>query len=312
MNFIHKPEWFHLIPIVVFFIGYFLYFIKLKNTSLQLNTKRSRTFLIKFIVRFCVIIAFTTAFLGPYIETQPDKVTIEQKKIVFVLDVSKSMKCLDIEPSRILKAKNIIQYIMDKNHNDLFALVTYASDAITLCPFTKDKNAFQLFLSVADEKLFTYPGSSPSRAWDEVKKLTSSKDTIPTIVVVFTDGQEMEHFNCKNASLGEHNYIYTIGIGSHIGTVVPSNHSMNKDENISKLNKEGLLQFNRCVNGSYFECSDEKNDTKNIVDAIVYFQQKLNHQKQIDRANNMYLYFLWPAFVLMLLDVLFIFKSIKI
>lgn len=314
MNFIHKPEWYYFIPLFAFLVGYFLYLFKLKNTAQQLKTKLSKTVFVKFFIRLIVISLATIALLGPFVETQPDKVTIEQKKILFVLDVSLSMKCLDVEPSRLVKAKNIIQYIIEKNKNDLLALVTYSSSATTLCPFTKDKNAFKLFLSVADNNLYTHHGSAPSDAWEEVKKLSKAKDTIPTIIVLLTDGQALNEVKCNSNSFNEHTYIYTIGIGSHAGSVVPMNRTMAKSSHLtmSKLDVDQLKKFNDCVNGTYFECSDEKNDTKNIVDAIVYFQQKLNHQKQLDRANNMYLYFLWPAFILVLLDLMFIFKSIKI
>ncbi len=73
--------------------------------------------------------------------------------MVFVLDVSKSMKALDYEDkSRLEVAKEFIKnYILEHDFNKN-SLVIFSKDAVWVLPLTSDKDLFLTILSSQDEK----------------------------------------------------------------------------------------------------------------------------------------------------------------
>lgn len=118
----------------------------------------------------------------------------ESSYVVFLLDVSKSMLTEDISwkrwtISRLDAAKEFIEYIIDQNPNNHYALTIFSWEAVRVLPFTSDINLFSTFLSWISEKSLSKNGTDVSlwieRSVDNFLPL----DSIWTIVLL-TDGWE--------------------------------------------------------------------------------------------------------------------------
>jgi Ca-activated chloride channel family protein len=83
------------------------------------------------------------ALLGPIFGEEKQAVKVQGKDIIFAIDVSASMNAQDILPSRIEKIKYELQLLLTNPLQARMGLVTFASEALSSCPLTKDYNLLQ-------------------------------------------------------------------------------------------------------------------------------------------------------------------------
>ena len=118
--------------------------------------------------------------------------------MVFALDCSLSMTTSDILPSRLQRAKfSILDYVRRQGHGRV-GLVAFAGSAFIQCPLTFDAGAFEETLMSWDEKTIPVPGTDIGRALNEAYRALD-KDARPKMVVLVTDGEELENSGGKAA-----------------------------------------------------------------------------------------------------------------
>ena len=84
------------------------------------------------------------------------------------------------------------------------------------------------------------------------------------------------------------------------------------NEVITQLNTQSLRKLAADTDGKYFEINDSQNDVGRLINTINLIEGELRDSKQMDTKANKYFYFLAAALVLLLLDVLFTVKTVKI
>lgn len=122
--------------------------------------------------------------------------------IVFVLDVSKSMKALDFEEnwesySRLSASKKFISDFVIKNPWNRYALVVFAWEAERALPFTSDTNLFLTILSWVDE-------NNVSVQWTNINDALTAwlrsftKDDNSWLIVMLSDWDDDGFINSKD------------------------------------------------------------------------------------------------------------------
>ena len=86
--------------------------------------------------------------------------------LMIVLDVSASMAAVDIAPNRLARAKLKLQDLLLRLHGERIGLIVYAAEAGLLLPLTRDTQAFDAHLALANETLFEERGSHLAAALD--------------------------------------------------------------------------------------------------------------------------------------------------
>jgi Ca-activated chloride channel family protein len=153
--------------------------------------------------------------------------------VVLALDVSQSMDVEDIAPSRIKKARHMMQGLIDRLQGDRLALVAFAGSAYLACPLTTDAGYVAETLSVLSPRLIQNQGSdlgialdTAARALDrggEESKLPRGSESASKAVVVFSDGEDHQPGALEQARLLKERGIrlYVIGLGSEKGGPIP-------------------------------------------------------------------------------------------
>ncbi|MFM8269675.1 MAG: VWA domain-containing protein, partial [Pseudomonadota bacterium] len=152
------------------------------------------------------------------------KKSTEGVDIALVLDVSESMDAEDLEPTRILAAKEVIRQFISQRPNDRIGLVVFGGESVMKSPLTRDFNF--LLKQVEDIKLRelkqgTAIGLGITNGISRLRKSQSKN----RVLILLTDGDSnvgsINPITAAKLAAQEGIRIYTIGIGQQDRVVVP-------------------------------------------------------------------------------------------
>ncbi|WDE95605.1 VWA domain-containing protein [Lentisphaera profundi] len=136
-----------------------LAFSQLKVSS---NKAQSKAFLLCFTVT-CLIIALMRPSWG----TESKLLRKDGRSVVFVLDISNSMRAEDVYPNRLDKAKNLIAECITSLDEHRVGLVVFAGSASIKCPLTLD---YDFFLKMLDSVNYDSVAHGGTRIEDALMK----------------------------------------------------------------------------------------------------------------------------------------------
>ncbi|HHQ48366.1 MAG TPA: VWA domain-containing protein, partial [Acidobacteria bacterium] len=119
------------------------------------------------------------------------EVSIRTRDVVVALDVSDSMRCRDVEPSRLKRALAILRRALPGLDGNRVAVVVFAGEAYPLVPLTTDLDAVATFLEGVEPGMIALPGSNLERAVDESLKLLPPEGK-GRVLVLISDGENLQ------------------------------------------------------------------------------------------------------------------------
>jgi len=168
------------------------------------------------VFRLIAIALIVTALARPQQGETLEEVTTQGVDIALILDVSSSMKTMDLKPNRMLSAKNVIEnFIMGRKH-DRIGLVVFAGHSYTQCPMTLDYNVLIQLLRRVDFGHVEDGTAIGTGIINGVNRLRGSTAK-SKVIVLLTDGQnnsgEVDPVTAARAAQALGIKIYTIGVG---------------------------------------------------------------------------------------------------
>lgn len=284
---------------------------------------RSNLFWVKTSFRFAFFGLMTAALLGPAFDDMKKEVKVIGKDLFIALDLSQSMLVEDVAPSRIVKAKYEIRRLFDQFANDRVGYIVFSDFAMLASPLTFDKIALNKQLSILNPDPIGKGGSNLAStieltlqrfdAMEEKNMAPKSK-----VLIIFSDGEdgsgdwESLIGACKKADLR----IFTMGVGTTKGGPIVINETKKLDEDgspiISKLDQNTLRTLAEQTGGSYYELSDQRQETDKLASAIHLLEGQLKDIKEVDSAANKFQYVLIVALFFLLIDVVFTIRLIEV
>lgn len=248
--------------------------LKLRATS----PSWSQRYFIAFL-RFVTFGLIIVALAQPYIYITSNDNKYNNIRLVFMIDVSRSMAYAeDIKPTRLVAAKNEIRRFIESLDGVYeSAIIPFAGHAnVYYCPFTYSKSTFFMMLNDLDYAVAPSPGTNISNAFVGLEELYEfDKKNVLNLVIVLSDGGKEESIavdrsmlfaNIKKLKLTE---VYTVGIGGDEPTPLMMRDSAGNfvkyilddlgNVSYSKLDETILEQIAEVGNGKYknFKQSDE-------------------------------------------------------
>jgi Ca-activated chloride channel family protein len=171
----------------------------------------------------CVLIALgSVALAGPTWRREQPPFTEDKAPIVIALDLSRTMDAIDLDPTRIERAKLKLRDLLKVRNGGRTALFVYAGTTHMVLPFTTDNSLFDLYLDSLSTSLM------PSERKDSAKALHAIEgflkdETVPGTILFVTDGIEpraLPAFRQFTSQDEDKNDILVMGVGtSHGGPV---------------------------------------------------------------------------------------------
>ncbi len=270
---------------------------------------------LKFALILISIALLIIAFANPQVGTKMQEVKQTGIDVYILLDVSRSMQAEDIKPNRLEKAKFQISNLIQKLRGDRIGLVIFSGEAYIQFPLTTDYSAANLFLSAVDFNSVPQPGTAIASA---INLATQSFDSAATdkAIIIITDGEDHEGDinNAVENAVEKDIKIYTIGLGSPDGTPIPvydNNGNMigfKKDRNgqtvLTRLDEKILQDIADKGNGKYYRGNNYEDYLDKIYSDLSQLEQAEFGVKKVTDYEDRFYYFLAPAILLLLIEIL--------
>jgi Ca-activated chloride channel family protein len=147
------------------------------------------------------------------------------ESLLVLLDISASMRATDVKPSRLARARQEVEDLLDRGPGLRVGVVAFASVAHVVAPITEDHETIRHLLPSLSPDLLRWQGSRVSSALDRAERLLSGQPAgTPHALVLVTDGDFAEEgLEARLAALHARGVtLHVLGIGTADGSQVPS------------------------------------------------------------------------------------------
>lgn len=180
--------------------------------------------------------------------------------VVFVIDISRSMRAPDVQPDRLTKAKLIVHELLDALPQDRVGIVAFAGYAYDYAPLTIDHSAIREMIDQLDETWATVGGSNITEAVQLGIDTLKSTGQDQNAIILLSDGEKHsgDIIAVANEAKDFGVRIISIGIGTEDGDFVPapgSSKARMQDSSgnfvISQLHPETLRKLAEKTGGQF-------------------------------------------------------------
>ena len=216
----------------------------------------------------------------PQYGTRSEEVKRSGIEVMIACDVSYSMLCEDVNPSRLDKSKMMVSKLIEQFDRDKVGLVAFAGSAITLLPMTADYVSAKMFLDQLTPETATIQGTNMAEAIQRSIISFSEKKNVGKALILITDAEDHEDGAIEMAKEAKKAgvQIFVLSVGTDRGGPIPMGDGSYKKDlsgNVvtTKLNERVGKEIAKAGNGLYIHV-DQSNQAQSILDAEISKMQK--------------------------------------
>lgn len=201
--------------------------------------------------------------------------TMEREGIdmVLVLDLSRSMACTDVDPTRLQRMQREVYDLLDVVEEDNVGIVAFAGGAFPRLPLTEDHDAVRQVVGELDTNTFQTQGSAMGAAIREsLKLLERRKGEADRAILVMSDGEVHDPADALAAASeakAADVRIFAIGIGEAASPVPGPTGAFIRDRAtgaaVQSVPSEDLLKdLARATGGAYVHSVAAADDVRTL------------------------------------------------
>jgi Ca-activated chloride channel family protein len=224
------------------------------------------------------IIAWTlliSAAAGPRMPANiPGQEKAVTHDIFLVVDISRSMRAVDIEPDRLRRVRIELHELLARTSNSRVGIIVYTASSHILAPLSYDMKLISSYLDLLDKVPAPTYGSNPIDALLLANRELGTTDT-PSSIIWVTDGDLDADYQDKLESIAVdlksiNTPLYILDAGSVEGDAIPlDDGSWLSDAGqavVSRSNVELLMALAAKSGGDYSPIFDDDSDWQTICD----------------------------------------------
>ncbi len=273
-----------------------------------------------------IILAFILIILAlarPQIGSKIIKAEKKGVDLMIILDVSNSMLCEDIQPSRLQRSKQAISKLIDKLDNDRVGIIVFAGKAFVQLPITSDFSAAKMFLETINTDIVPEQGTAIGAAIDlAVESFDKEKKLNNKAIIIITDGENHEDDAIKAAQDAKEKGIKvnTIGMGLPDGAPIPIYNGTikvgyKKDKGgttiMSKLDETMLQKIASAGKGTYIRANNSNAGLQSIFDEISKLDKIEFDSKTFADYEDRFQFLIGAALFFLILEMLLLNRKSK-
>ncbi len=229
------------------------------------------------LVKFCLLeLALTLIIIMLARPQQANGISQEKRagiEVVIAMDISNSMRAEDVSPSRLDRAKMMVENLVENFINDKIGLIVFAGDAFVQLPITSDYVSAKMFLSTIDPTMIVNQGTDIAGAIEMASHSFTQQEHVGKAIIVITDGEDHEGRAVEAAKAAHEKglNVYVLGIGSKNGSPVPDpetgNYMIDNQGNtvMSRLNEQMCREVAQAGGGAYIHV-DNNSSAQRLLD----------------------------------------------
>ena len=200
---------------------------------------------------------------------------------IICMDISNSMLAEDVAPSRLDRAKMMVENLVDHFTNDKIGLIVFAGDAFVQLPITSDYVSAKMFLSSISPAMIATQGTDIAAAINMASHSFTQEENIGKAIIVITDGEDHEGGAMEAAKEAKEKGMntYVLGVGSPNGAPIPvGNGDYMKDNTgqtvMSALNEQMCRQLADAGSGAYIHVENNSNAQEQLDNELDKLSKK--------------------------------------
>jgi Ca-activated chloride channel family protein len=229
--------------------------------------------------------------------------------IMMVLDTSTSMRAQDFQPNRFEAAREVGAEFIQGRLSDRIGLIVFAAKAYTQAPLTLDYD-FLLRMMEEVEVGVIEDGTAIGTALAMAVNRLKETEAVSKVVILLTDGQnnrgEIDPVTASEVAEALGVRVYAIGVGAYGEAPFVIDHPFaGKQRRMMpvEIDEDMLRSVAEKTGGAYFRATDNE-ALRQIYEQIGDLEKtKIEERTYMDYEERFAL-FLWPAFGLILLEIL--------
>lgn len=159
------------------------------------------------LVKFCLLLTALALMIVMLARPQMGtKISHEKRtgiETIIALDISNSMLAEDVAPSRLDRAKMMVENLVDHFTNDKIGLIVFAGEAFVQLPITSDFVSAKMFLNSIEPSLIETQGTDIAAAVTMATHSFTQEEGVGKAIIVITDGEDHEGGAMEAGSRGE-------------------------------------------------------------------------------------------------------------
>ncbi len=232
----------------------------------------------------------TLALAGPRWSFREIDTYSPDQSLVILLDLSESMNAADVKPSRLIRAKQKIEDLLNLSKGVKIGLIAFAADPHMIAPLTDDKETIRHFLPFLTTNLVYVQGSRLSPALEMASSMLEAEPGDNKVILVISDGgfEDASAMVTAQKLAKKGIIIHAMGVGTSEGA--PVSNEKTKAKTFSKLDKQRLHEISNLGNGHYLEAHYSDHDETVILNELAKrTESKLKEQKRQFWDEHFYL-----------------------
>ena len=235
---------------------------------------------VKFALMMLALGLLAVVLARPQYGTRNEEVKRSGIEVAIAVDVSTSMLCQDVSPSRLDKSKMIVSKLVEQFDEDKVGLVAFAGSAITLLPMTSDYVSAKMFLDQLNPATIAIQGTNVAEAITRATAGFSKKTNVGRALILITDAEDNEEGAIEAAKQArkEGIQIFVLSVGTVQGGPIPMSdgtykHDMEGNVVTTKLNEQIGKSIAQAGGGMYVHV-DQTNLAQSLLDKEIEKMQK--------------------------------------
>jgi len=218
--------------------------------------------------------------------------------VVICLDVSHSMLCQDIKPSRLEFAQALLANFLERlQPSDRVGLVVFGGSGFPLCPLTQDRSIVQTYLNLIDPSVMvynptTYLAEGLRTSLKLLQRKSARRSPLPSpvrggVILLLSDGEDQgsDYAQAANACAKARVPVFAIGIGTTKGAPVPEvtehgivrgyKRDLQGNIAVSKLMLEPLQFIARKTSGKVYTAIDTQREVAALLRDLSDYRERV-------------------------------------
>jgi Ca-activated chloride channel homolog len=220
------PNWFWALLVLLPYLAFEIFVKNKKQVTLVhsrldvLKKVAKRNSFLKYIpiiLRSIIIILLVVSLTRPRFAHKKQEVKGKGIDIMLAIDISGSMKAVDLKPTnRLEAAKKVANTFIENRRNDRIGLIVFSENAYTQCPLTLDYN---ILMTIMDKVKINEEANGTAIGMGLAMSVARLKDSEAEskVIILITDGRnnagEIDPFTAADIAATYGIKVYTVGVG---------------------------------------------------------------------------------------------------
>jgi Ca-activated chloride channel family protein len=234
-----------------------LHSIEISNLGFQISNRRRARWWLAAGLAFAIL-----ALARPQWGRIEEPVFGQSREILLALDLSRSMNSTDVRPSRLARAKLLIQSLLDRLRGERVGLIVFSGTGFLQSPLSADYEVLRQFLPSLDTNFLPEGGTNYHDLLQTALDSFGTDGSADRYLIILSDGEAtdddwrplIDQLKKKNIR------VIGLGVGTAAGSLIPDGAgSFVKDDQgaavLSKLENSTLRELAEKTDGAYTDAS---------------------------------------------------------